>query len=170
MSNAITASGELAGLAKLPLATKRIPREKLPSPSVPQWNWRWRALISHRVATPSYSDYIARGMAILEALVPTLEKTFEAHFRGKGALRNLDSRLNALNAETEVLPPPAVSSLEASGAGGGEASSAVTKFQNLLHSASVNLVRRFTILPDQAGAYIAWLSDLIADVDIAIAE
>ena len=44
------------------------------------------------------------------------------------------------------------------------------QFQNLLHSASVNLVKRFAILPDQAGAYIAWLSDLIADVDTAIAE
>src|SRR3546814_1972282 len=71
---------------------------------------------------------------------------------------------------TAALTPPAVSSLEASGAGHGEANTAVTKFQNLLHSASVNLVKRFAILPDQAGAYIAWLSDLIADVDTAIAE
>ncbi|MDX0312556.1 hypothetical protein GOC54_15935 [Sinorhizobium meliloti] len=170
VANAITASGELAGLAQLPLATKRIPRENLPPPSVPQWNRRWGDLISRRVAAPSYSDYLARGVAILDALVPTLEKVFDAHFRGKDALGNLADRLNALNAETEALTPPAVSSLEASGAGSGEANTAVTKFQNLLHSASVNLVKRFAILPDQAGAYIAWLSDLIADVDTAIAE
>ena len=160
----------MAGLAQLPLATKRIPRENLPPPSVPQWNRRWGDLISRRVAAPSYSDYLARGVAILDALVPTLEKVFDAHFRGKDALGNLADRLNALNAETEALTPPAVSSLEASGAGSGEANTAVTKFQNLLHSASVNLVKRFAILPDQAGAYIAWLSDLIADVDTAIAE
>lgn len=170
VANAITASGELAGLAQLPLATKRIPREKLPPPSVPQWNRRWGDLISRRVAAPSYSDYLARGVTILDALVPTLEKVFDAHFRGKDALGNLADRLNALNADTEALTPPAVSSLEASGAGSGEANTAVTKFQNLLHSASVNLVKRFAILPDQAGAYIAWLSDLIADVDTAIAE
>lgn len=170
VSNAITASGELAGLAQLPLGTKRIPRENLPPPSVPQWNRRWRDLISRRVAAPSYSDYLARGVAILEALVPTLEKVFDAYFRGKDALGSLADRLNSLNADTEALTPPAVSSLEASGAGGGEASTAVTKFQNLLHSASVNLVKRFAILPDQAGAYIAWLTDLIADVDTAIAE
>lgn len=169
MSNAITASGELAGIAQMPLATKRIPRANLPPPSVPQWNRRWSDLVSRRVAAPSYSDYLARGVAILDALVPTLEKVFDAHFRGKDALGNLADRLNALNAETEALTPPAVSSLEASGAGSGEASTAVTKFQNLLHSASVNLVKRFAILPDQAGAYIAWLSDLIADVDTAIA-
>jgi hypothetical protein len=170
VSNAITASGELAGFAHLPLATKRIPRENLPPPSVPQWNRRWGDMISRRVAAPSYSDYLARGVVILDALVPTLEKVFDAHFRGKDALGNLAGKLNSLNAETEGLTPPAVSSLEASGAGRGEADTAVTKFQNLLHSTSVNLVTRFAILPDQAGAYIAWLSDLIADVDTAIAE
>ncbi len=170
VSNAITASGELAGLAQSPLATKRIPRKNLPPPSVPQWNRRWRDLISRRVAAPSYSDYLARGVAILEALVPTLEKIFDAHFRGKDALGGLAERLNSLNAETEALTPPDVSSLEASGAGSGDANSAVTKFQNLLHVASVNLIKRFAKLPDQAGAYIAWLSDLIADVDTAIAE
>ncbi len=170
VSNAISASGELAGLDQLPLATKRIPRENLPPPSVPQWNRRWGDLISRRVAAPSYSDYLARGVVILDALVPTLEKVFDTHFRGKDALGNLADKLNSLNADTEALTPPAVSSLEASGAGRGEANTAVTRFQNLLHSASVNLVKRFVILPDQAGAYIAWLSDLIADVDIVIAE
>ncbi len=170
VSNAITASGELAGLAQLPLATKRIPRDNLPPPSVPRWNRRWSDLISRRVAAPSYSDYLARGVVILDSLVPTLEKVFDAHFRGKDALGNHVDKLNALNAETEALTPPAVSPLEASGAGSGEASTAVTKFQNLLHSASINLVKRFAILPDQAGAYIGWLSDLIADVDTAIVE
>ncbi|MER8683417.1 hypothetical protein [Mesorhizobium sp. M1405] len=170
VSNAITASGELAGLTQLPLGTKRIPRENLPPPSVPRWNRRWRDLISRRVASPSYSDYLARGVAILDDLVPTLEKVFDAHFRGKDALGSLAERLNSLNAETEALTPPAVSSLEASGAGSSETNTAVTKFQNLLHSASVNLFMRFAKLPDQAGAYIAWLSDLIADVDTAVAE
>src|SRR3546814_3800043 len=93
VSNAITASGELARLAQLPLATKRIPRENLPPPSVPQWNRRWGDLISRRVAAPSYSDYLARGVAILDALVPTLEKVFDAHFRGKEDRKS--TRLNS---------------------------------------------------------------------------
>lgn len=170
VSNAITASGELAGLALLPLATKRIPRENLPPPSVPQWNRRWGDLISRRVAASSYSDYLARGVAILDALVPTLEKIFEAHFRGKNAPNELFETLNSVNAETEALTPPAVSPLKASGAGSSETNTKVTKFQNLLHSASVNLIARFAKLPDQAGAYIAWLSDLIADVDVAVSQ
>lgn len=170
VSNAITASGELAGLAQLPLATKRIPRENLPPQSVPKWNRRWSDMISRRVAAPSYSDYLARGVAILNALVPTLEKIFEAHFRGKNAPNVLFVTLNSLNAETEVLTPPAVSSLKASGAGSSETNTNVTNFQNLLHSASVSLVARFAKLPDQSGAYIAWLSDLIAGVDTTISE
>ncbi|MGB5597705.1 MAG: hypothetical protein WBM66_03230, partial [Thiothrix litoralis] len=40
----------------------------------------------------------------------------------------------------------------------------------LLHSTSVNLIKRFAKLPDQAGAYIAWLNNLIVDIDTAIAE
>ena len=169
-SNAVTASGELAGLAQSPIATKRIPRENLPPPSVPQWNRRWGDLISRRVASPSYSDYLARGVGILEVLVPVLEKIFDAHFRGKDALEHLFETLNSLNDETEALTPPAVSPSEVSGAGSGDTNKAVTRFQNLLHSASVNLIRRFTKLPEQAGAYIAWLGDLIADMDAAVAE
>jgi hypothetical protein len=170
MSNAITASGELAGLAEFPLATKRIPRENLPPPSIRRWNRRWGDLVSRRVAAPSYSDYLSRGVAILEALVPAVEKIFDAHLRGKHALSGLFETLNSLNAETEALTPPAISSLEASGAGSQDANTAVTKFQNLLHSASVNLIKRFAKLPEQAGAYIDWLSDRIADVDTAISE
>ncbi|MBW8320976.1 MAG: hypothetical protein K0M49_05310 [Arenimonas sp.] len=169
-SNAITASGELAGLAQLPLATNRIPRENLPPPSVPRWNRRWGDLISRHVAAPSYSDYLARGVAILEALVPTLEEIFDAHFRGKNAPNRLFETLNSLNAQTEALTPPAVSSLKASGTGSNETNNNVTNFQNLLHSASVNVIARFAKLPDQAGAYIAWLSDLIADVDTTTVE
>src|SRR3546814_18012266 len=85
-------------------------------------------------------------------------------------MRISDWSSDVCSSDLEALTPPAVSSLEASGAGHGEANTAVTKFQNLLHSASVNLVQRFAILPDPAGAYIAWLRDLIADVDTAIAE
>ncbi len=170
VSNAITASGELASLAQFPLATKRIPRENLPPPSVPQWNRRWGDLISRHVAAPSYSDYLARGVAILEVLVPTLEKIFDAHFRGKNAPNGLFETLNSLNAETEALTPPAVSPLTASGTGSSETNNHVTKFQNLLHSASVNVIARFAKLPDQAGAYIAWLSGLIADVDTTNVE
>lgn len=169
-SRAITASGEVAGLADFPLATKRIPRENLPPPSVPHWNRRWGDLISRRVAAPSYSDYLARGIAILDALVPVLEQILDAHLRGKDAFTGLFETLNSLNEETEALTPPAISAFAAAGFGSADDNKAVTKFQNLLHSATVNLIKRFALLPEQAGAYIAWLSDLVADIDIASSE
>src|SRR3546814_20375109 len=109
------------------------------------------------------TDTLFPYTTLFRSLVPTLEKVFDAHFRGKDALGNLADKLNSLNADTGALTPPAVSSLEASGAGHGEANTAVTKFQNLLHSASVNLVQRFAILPEPAGAHIAWLRVIIAD-------
>jgi len=169
-SNAITASGELAGLAELPLATKRISRENLPPQAVPLWNKRWMDLIARRVAAPSYSDYLERGVTILDTLVPALEKIFDAHLRGKDVLGHLADKLNSLKTDSEALTPPAVSPLEALGTGSGESNTSVTTFQNLLHSTSVALITRFAKLPDQAGAYIAWVGDLIADVKTTIAE
>jgi len=169
-ANAITESGELAGLAEFPLATKRIPRKNLPPPSITQWNRRWVNLVSRRVAVPSYSDYLAKGVAILETLVPTLEKIFDVYLRGKNVFKNLFEVVISINAAAETLTPPVISSLEASGAGNGDVSFAVTKFQNLLHSVSGNLITRFTKLPEHAGVYISWLNDLVADVNTVIVK
>ncbi len=170
MSNAITACGKLAGIAQLPLAEKRIPRKNLPPPSVKNWDRRWRDQIYRRVAAPSYSDYLARGVAILETLVPTLEKIFDAHLRGKNVPARLYGALKSLNSETEALTPTAVPSLEAADVGSGDFGKTRAKFQNLLHNTSVNLISRFGKLPDQSGAYIGWLNDLIADVDTVISD
>ena len=170
MSDAITANGELAGTAQAPLANKRIPRENLPPPSLQNWNRQWRDQISRRIAAQSYSDYLARGAAILETLVPTLERIFEVHFRGKDAPSKLYDTLNSLNAETEALTPPVVPSLSAAGIGNGDFGNTKAKFQNLLHNTGVNLINRFGQLPDQSGAYIGWLNILIDNVGTVIAD
>lgn len=169
-SRAITASGVTAGLPEYALADKRIPRENLPPPCVVQWNRQWWGLISHRVAAPSYTDYLLRATEILDALVPTLERVFDAHLRGKDVLHRLADTLNSLNEATEALTPPAVSAYDAAGAGDPDVNQSVTRFQNLLFSASVDVVKRFARLPDGAGAYIGWLNDLIADADTATDE
>lgn len=169
-SCAITASGELAGLPEFPLVKKRIPRKNLPPPSVPQWNTRWSDLISRRVAAPNYSNYLARGVVILDALVPTLEKVFDKHLRGKPATESLIKKLNALNEEAKQLTPPKISTFDASGIGSYDANKYVTKLQSIIHDTSVNLIKMFTKLPEQAGAYISWLSDLIAGVNAAISD
>ena len=169
-SRAITSSGELAGIMNVPLAEKQIPRKNLPPPSIPQWNRRWSDVVARRVAAPSYSDYLARGVAILDALVPALEQIFDAHLRGKNAPAALFKTLNSLNEATEGLTAPTMSPRDASGIGRSDTTTSVTKLQNLLHSTTVTLITRFAALPDQAGGYIAWLRELISDVDTAVAE
>lgn len=169
-SDAVTVSGELAGLTQLPLANKRILRENLPPPSIPRWNRRWLDLISRRIASPSYSDYLSKGMAILELLVMTLEQLFEIYFRGKNVPVEIFETLNSLNEKIEALTSPSISPLDASGVGSGEKNTAVTRFQNLLHGACVNLIQRFAILPAQAGAYIGSLNGLLTDVDKVVTE
>ena len=164
-SRAITSSGKLAGLVQFPLETKAIPRANLPPQSVPQWNRRWIDAATRRVAARSYSDYLARGVAILDKVVPALEEIFDAHFRGKKARGSLFETLNSLNEAAEALTPPAISASDAGGTGSGDANTFVTKFQNLLHSATVSVIKRFAALPGQAGAYISWLNDLISDVE-----
>ncbi len=167
-SRAITASGVTAGVPGYSIADKRIPRQNLPPPCVVQWNRRWWELVARRVAAPSYSDYLARATAILDELVPTLHRVFDAHLRGKAVPARLVDKLNSLNEATEALTPPAVSAYDASGTGDREVNKSVTRFQNVLFSASVNVVKRFVRLPDGAGAYIGWLNDLIADVEAAV--
>ncbi|MDE0260955.1 MAG: hypothetical protein OXJ37_00935 [Bryobacterales bacterium] len=169
-SRAITSSGVTAGVSGYAIADKRIPRENLPPPCVVQWNRRWWELIARRVAAPSYSDYLARATAILNALVPTLHRVFDAHLRGKDVPTRLVDKLNSLNEATQALTPPAVSAYDASGTGDREVNKSVTRFQNVLISASVNVVKRFVRLPDGAGAYIGWLNGLIADTEAAVNE
>lgn len=78
--------------------------------------------------------------------------------------------MNSLNEATEALTPPAVSAYDAAGTGNQEVNKSVTRLQNVLFSASVNVVKRFVRLPDGAGAYIGWLDDLIADAEAAVDE
>ena len=169
-SRAITTSGVTAGVAGNALADKRIPRENLPPPCVVQRNRRWWELITRRVAPPSYSDYLSRGVAILDELVPTLERVFDAHLRGKDVLARLAGELNSLNNAAEALTPSVVSVYDAAGIGDREVNKSVTRFQNLLFGVSVNVVIRFARLPEGAGAYIGWLNDLIADAEAAVDE
>lgn len=169
-SRAIYADGSVAGLPEYPTATKRIARENIPVASVPAWNQRWIDQIARRVAAPSYSDYLERGIAILNELVPALDRAFDMHLRGRDVPQPLVDTLNHLNEMTMELTPPSISPEEVKGDAPGDPNQAVTKFQNVLFCGTVNLVKRFARLPEQAGAYIAWLNDLIDQVDHVATE
>ena len=170
VSRAVGPNGELAGFANLPLAKKHIPRSNLPPASLPAWNRRWLDMIARRVATPSYSEYLARGVSILKALVPRLERIFDAHLRGGNVPSSLFESLNVLNRKAADLTPPIHSSHVAAGAGSEEVKTFVTPLQNVLFQSSANVITRFIALPEGAGAFIGWLDGLIADIDMTIKD
>ena len=170
VSNAITVSGKLAGFAQLPLATNRISRENLLSPSVRHWNRQWFDMISRRIAAPNYSDYLAKCVIILETLVPTLEKVLDAHFRGKDLQDSSTNKLNSLKIDIEALTSPDITTLKMWSTKNNTTNTDVIKFHNLLHSASGDVFARFEKLPDQAGAYIGWLGKFISDINTITVE
>lgn len=160
-------NGEVVGFGGLSLAEKRIPRENLPAAALPEWNGRWRDAIAIRVASPTYSGYLAQAAQLLDRLVPALDRVLNLIIRGKSVTDTQLAAMNAVHDAARQLPPPAVSSSVATGEGAGKFNTSVTKLQNLLFAGSADVYRRFHRLPEGAGAFIAWTADLIKDVDEA---
>jgi hypothetical protein len=169
-SRALAPNGAVAGFMGLTVAEKRIPRANLPSAAVPAWNRRWGDAIASRVATDSYSDYLARGAAMANRLVPVLERIFDALLRGRSPAEVQLDRLGDVHTEAQTLTPPRLAAAAVAGKGDGEPNRHVTKLQNILFQCSADLVRRFAKLPDGTGAYVGWLRELISDCDAALSE
>lgn len=158
-------NGEIVGFGGLPLAEKRILRANLPATTLPEWNRRWRDAIAIRVASPTYSGYLAQSAQLLDRLAPALDRVLNLVIRGKSVTDAQLAALNSVHDAARELTPPAISSSVATGNGSGEFNASVTKLQNLLFAGSADLCRRFHQLPDSAGAFIAWTADLIKGVD-----
>ncbi|WP_333877472.1 toll/interleukin-1 receptor domain-containing protein [Methylobacter sp.] len=167
ISNAVSQDGEIAGYGDFQLATKRIPRKNLPPSALPDWNKRWRIAVADRVAAPSYTDYLSRAAIILRGLVATLENVLDEWFRkGKVSEANCE-RLNSNNNQAETLTPPRFSPQASTGKGSAEKNIAVTDLQNVLFDCSVNLIKRFNKLPEDANCYIAWTGGILKHIDAA---
>ena len=160
-------NGEIVGFGGVPLAEKRIPRANLPAAAVPEWNRRWRDAIAIRVASPTYSGYLARAAHLLDRLAPALDRVLNLIIRGKSVTDAQLAAMNSVHDAARELTPPAIASSVATGEGSGEFNASVTKLQNLLFAGSADVCRRFHKLPEGAGAFIAWTADLIKDVDQA---
>lgn len=163
-------NGETAGFNNLALAEKRIPRANLPVAAVPAWNRRWRDAIAIGVATPTYTGYLTRAAELIERLVGRLERTINLILQNKSIPDGYLSSIGEVFEAAEALTPPPIAAADAAGTGAGEFNPHVSKLQNLLYSASADLLRRFHGLPDGAGAYIAWTGDLIKSFDVVIRD
>lgn len=164
-SDAVAPNGLPAGSSIIDIATKRIPRANLPPAFATRWNHQWREAIALSIATPTYSGYLAEAASMLDELAPELERMFDTVLRRRRITDDQEKRLGRLHERSRALTPPSQSPLAASGSGAAEPNLHVTKLQNLLFSATADLLRRFAPLPEGGGAYIGWLNELIRHCD-----
>jgi hypothetical protein len=163
-------NGEVVGFGGVSLAEKRIPRTNLPAGTVPEWNRRWRDAIAIRVASPTYSGYLAKAAQLLDRLAPALDRVLNLIIRGKSATNAQLAAISSVHEDARALTPPAIASSVATGEGAGEFNANVTELQNLLFAGSADVYRRFHKLPEGVGAFIAWTGDLVKDADHAATQ
>lgn len=167
-STALAPNGAVAGSSVVSVAEKRIKRDNLPAAAIPAWNRRWASAVAIRIATASYSIYLSRAANIAERLPPLLERIFDAYLRIGKVPPVLLEKLGVAYTDAEGLTPPVVADVIQKEVVSGQVNTAVTKLQNVLFHASANVLRRFAKLPDGAPAYIAWIGDLLENLDDAI--
>ncbi|MFC0225654.1 hypothetical protein [Serratia aquatilis] len=158
--DAVAPGSFLSGTPDYPLASKRIPRENLPPSALPEWNKRWIATTAGLVGTESYTDYLQRAIKLLDKLVPLVEKILDGTLRCKAPSSKVLEQLGAVHEASRELTPPK----------GGEfigknTELHATPVQNILFACSADMIRRFISLPEGYGAYIAWLKDLLKDIE-----
>lgn len=157
--DAIAADSLPSGLSEYAVATKRIHRENLPTKVLPEWNKRWIAAAAKLVGTESYSAYLQRAYTLLEQLMPVLERIVDCVLRGKIPPPKILERFGEVFEGACNLTSPQ------EGLSTGEAlEQHVKPLQNLLHSCSADLVRRFNQLPEGYGAFVIWTGDLLKNV------
>jgi hypothetical protein len=157
--DAIAADNLPSGLSEYAVATKRIQRENLATKALPEWNKRWIAAAAKLVGTESYSAYLQRAYALLEQLMPVLERIVDCVLRGKVPPPKILDRFGEVFEGACNLTSPQ------EGLSTGEAPEQHVKpLQNLLHSCSADLVRRFNQLPEGYGAFVIWTGDLLKNV------
>ncbi|SDL10933.1 hypothetical protein SAMN05216189_10714 [Pseudomonas delhiensis] len=151
--------------SELPDASKRIPRKNTPFTALPAWNKRWVAAAARLVGNDSYTDYLHRSYDMLERLLPALERIVDTTLRGKPPQAKILDRLGNIHDTSRQLTPPR----DASPNGGAPAEHS-TPLQNLLFHCSADLIRRFIKLPDNYGAFVLWVGDLLKNVRDARVE
>ncbi|RON15621.1 hypothetical protein BK662_12830 [Pseudomonas frederiksbergensis] len=157
--DAVAADSLPSGLPGYPLATKRILRENLPPSALPDWNRHWTAAAARLVGTESYTDYLKRAHALLEQLVPVLERIVDGVLRSKLPPPKIWERFGDVHEASRALTPPRDGPPT-----GGAPEQYSTPLQNLLFYCSGDLLRRFAQLPEGYGAFVMWAGDLLKNV------
>lgn len=149
----------------LPDASKRIPRENTPFTALPAWNKRWIAAAARLVGNESYTDYLHRSYGMLERLLPVLERIVDTTLRGKRPQAKMLERFGNIQDASRQLTPP-----RDAAPNGSAPTEHSTPLQNLLFQCSADLIRRFIKLPDDYGAFVLWVGDLLKNLREARVE
>lgn len=159
--DAIAADGIPFGfLGGPPVATKRIPRKNSPPSTLPEWNQRWTAAAARLVGTESHSEYLQRAEELLGKLIPVLERVIDFTLRRKSPPPKILDKFGEVHDASRLLTPP-----RDAPPGGGKPEQFSTPIQDILFNCSSELIRRFLKLPDDYGAFIFWVGDLLKKLE-----
>lgn len=143
------------------LVRKRIPKQAFYPPPEVTRNREWLAILNAQLAVDSYTAYLANCLELVQTLNQSIRALLDARFREKknpsaaAALGRIHIESSTLVApEERFAAPPRRSS----------------RLQGILSSCSVDLIVRFFKLPEDAPAYLGWLSDLIKSISSAEAD
>ncbi len=140
------------------LVKKRIPREVFFAPPEATRNREWLAILNAQLAVDSYTAYLANCLELVQTLNHSIRALLDARFREKknpsaaAALGRIHMESSTLVAPEERFAPTPKK---------------FSKLQGILSSCSVDLIVRFFKLPEDAPAYLGWLSDLIKSISSA---
>lgn len=143
------------------LVRKRIPRKAFFAPPEVTRNREWLAILNAQLAVDSYTAFLANCLELLQALNQCIRALLDALLRGRRNSSAIDvlGRIH-IESSTLVAPPEKFSVTPRSS----------SKLPGILSNCSADLIRRFFTLPEDAPAYLGWLSDLTKSITSAEAD
>ena len=168
ISSAIDPDGIPSRVGDYTLASKRIPRTKLPPKALPQRNRRWIAAVAERVGAQSETHYLATGKDLLDRLIKPLEEIIDGVLRSKAQnwRKHLDTLGSIYQAARLLTRPANADHLTSTGT----AVASVSDLQNILFQCSTNLIRNLINLPERWVASTWNCDQIIEQIDRATQE
>jgi len=164
---AIDVSGNSAGLVDMPIASKRILRESLPPPALPNWNKRWLATAAALVGAESITAYLEAGKKLLDQLAPLLEKIVDNMLRRKAPAPATLERINGINQSSRKLTSPRDERVIGTEA---KLEEHASPLQDVLFNGSTEVINQFANNNLNNGSFIYWTKKLLEQIQLVRQE
>ncbi|WP_312811881.1 hypothetical protein [Brevundimonas sp.] len=150
-----------------PIASKRILRANLHASPVPLRNRQWMRAAAQTIAPSSRSQFLARAAALLETLLPPLQRLIDKIIRHQVRRDDVDLiTIGSVHEQTYSLTQPPRVGLN----GDDQGVFGLADIQNVLFTTSADLVRWIDRPEDLGIQGYANIQELIAQIDKAAAE